>query len=132
MTFEKIQAIIVDQLGKEEEEVQLTTRLKDELDADSLDLFQIINDIEDEFDVKIDTEEGLETVQDLVNYVDKQLAEKYAKYLKDQEAKADFEQFESTYVSEQNRLKSLIVDLPDFTNKSFNDFARSMSACNDS
>ena len=76
MTFEIIQAIIVDQLGKEEEEVQLTTRLKDELDADSLDLFQIINDIEDEFDVKIDTEEGLETVQDLVNYVDKQLAEK--------------------------------------------------------
>ena len=76
MTFEKIQAIIVDQLGKEEEEVQLTTSLKDELEADSLDLFQIINDIEDEFDVKIDTEEGLETVQDLVNYVDKQLAEK--------------------------------------------------------
>ena len=76
MTFEKIQAIIVDQLGKEEKEVQLTTRLKDELDADSLDLFQIINDIEDEFDVKIDTEEGLETVQDLVNYVDAQLADK--------------------------------------------------------
>ena len=76
MTFEKNQAIIVDQLGKEEEEVQLTTRLKDELDADSLDLFQIINDIEDEFDVKIDTEEGLETVQDLVNYVDAQLADK--------------------------------------------------------
>ena len=76
MTFEKIQAIIVDQLGKEEEEVQLTTRLKDELDADSLDLFQIINDIEDEFDVKIDTEEGRETVQDLVNYVDAQLADK--------------------------------------------------------
>ena len=71
--MKKIQAIIVDQLGKEEEEVQLTTRLKDELDADSLDLFQIINDIEDEFDVKIDTEEGLETVQDLVNYVDAQL-----------------------------------------------------------
>ena len=76
MTFEKIQAIIVDQLGKEEEEVQLTTRLKDELDADSLDLFQIINDIEDEFVVKIDTEDGLETVEDLVKYVDNQLAEK--------------------------------------------------------
>ena len=56
--------------------LQLTTRLKDELDADSLDLFQIINDIEDEFNVKIDTEEGLETVQDLVNYVDAQLADK--------------------------------------------------------
>lgn len=76
MTFEKIQAIIVDQLGKDEEEVQLTTSLKNELEADSLDLFQIINDIEDEFDVKIDTDEGLETVQDLVNYVDAQLAAK--------------------------------------------------------
>lgn len=72
-TFEKIQEIIVEQLGKEAEEVQLTTRLKDELDADSLDLFQIINDIEDEFDVKIEIEEGLETVQDLVNYVEGQL-----------------------------------------------------------
>ena len=74
MTFEKIQAIIVDQLGKEEEEVQLTTRLKDELDADSLDLFQIINEIEDEFDVKIETEDGIQTVQDLVTYVEKQQA----------------------------------------------------------
>ena len=74
--MKKFKQFIVDQLGKEEEEVQLTTRLKDELDADSLDLFQIINDIEDEFDVKIDTEEGLETVQDLVNYVDAQLADK--------------------------------------------------------
>ena len=50
-------------------------------------------------------------------------ADKYAKYLKDQEAKADFEQFESAYVAEQNRLKSLIIDLPDFTNKSFNDLS---------
>ena len=76
MVFEKIQAIIVDQLGKEEEEVQLTTRLKDELDADSLDLFQIMNDIEDAFedsDVKIETDEGLNTVEDLVKFVDKQI-----------------------------------------------------------
>lgn len=76
MTFEKIQEIITEQLGKEKEEVQLSTSLKDELEADSLDLFQIINDIEDEFDVKIDTEDGLEIVEDLVKYVDNQLAEK--------------------------------------------------------
>lgn len=76
MTFEKIQEIITEQLGKEKEEVKLSTSLKDELEADSLDLFQIINDIEDEFDVKIDTEDGLETVEDLVKYVDNQLAEK--------------------------------------------------------
>ena len=76
MTFEKIQEIITDQLGKEKEDVPLPPSLKDELEADSLDLFQIINDIEDEFDVKIDTEDGLETVEDLVKYVDSQLAEK--------------------------------------------------------
>lgn len=74
--FEKVQAIIVDQLGKEEAEVQLTTNFREELDADSLDLFQIINDIEDEFDVKIESDEGLNTVGDLVTFVDKQLAEK--------------------------------------------------------
>ena len=75
-TFEKIQEIIVDQLGKEEDEVQLTTNFRDDLEADSLDLFQIINDIEDEFDVKIETDEGLNTVKDLVDFVEKQLAEK--------------------------------------------------------
>ncbi|AIM24622.1 acyl carrier protein [Melissococcus plutonius] len=76
MVFEKIRDIIVEELGKDPEEVQLTTNIQEELDADSLDLFQIINEIEDAFDVKIDTEEGIETVQDLVSYVEKQQAEK--------------------------------------------------------
>ena len=75
MTFEKIQAIIVDQLDKEVEEVQLTTNFREDLDADSLDLFQIINDIEDAFDIKIESDEGINTVEDLVKYVDAQLAE---------------------------------------------------------
>lgn len=75
-TFDKIQEIIVDQLGKDEEEVQITTNFREELEADSLDLFQIINDIEDEFDVKIEADEGLNTVGDLVAFVDAQLAEK--------------------------------------------------------
>lgn len=76
MTFEKIQAIIVDQLGKEEEEVQLTTNFREDLEADCLDLFQIINDIEDEFDIKIESEEGLNTVQDIVNFVEAELKNK--------------------------------------------------------
>ena len=73
-TFEKIQTIIVDQLDKDTSEVTLETNFRNDLEADSLDLFQIINDIEDEFDVKIETEDGLETVADLVAYVDNQLA----------------------------------------------------------
>lgn len=72
-TFEKIQEIIVDQLDKEECEVQLQTNFREELEADSLDLFQIINDIEDEFDIKIESEDGLETVEDLVKYVEGQM-----------------------------------------------------------
>ena len=75
MTFEKIKAIIVDQLDKEEEEVQLATNFREDLDADSLDLFQIINDIEDEFDIKIESDEGINTVEDLVKYVEAHLAE---------------------------------------------------------
>ena len=66
--FEKVQDIIVDELGKEKEEVTLETSFE-ELDADSLDLFQIINDIEDEFDVEVDTEADMKTVADLVKYV---------------------------------------------------------------
>ena len=66
--FEKVQDIIVDELGKDKEEVTLETSFE-ELDADSLDLFQIINDIEDEFDVEVDTEADMKTVADLVKYV---------------------------------------------------------------
>lgn len=69
--FEKVQAIIVEELGKEAEEVQLTTTFED-LDADSLDLFQVISEIEDEFDIQIESEDGLSTVGDLVAYVEAQ------------------------------------------------------------
>ncbi|HFI0120372.1 TPA: acyl carrier protein [Streptococcus suis] len=67
--FEKIQEIIVEELGKDTEEVTLTTTFED-LDADSLDLFQVISEIEDAFDIQIDNEEGLTTVGDLVAYVE--------------------------------------------------------------
>ncbi|HEM2795009.1 TPA: acyl carrier protein [Streptococcus suis] len=67
--FEKVQEIIVEELGQDAEEVTLTTTFED-LDADSLDLFQVISEIEDAFDIQIDTEEGLTTVGDLVAYVE--------------------------------------------------------------
>ena len=57
--FEKVQEIIVEELGKEAE-----------LDADSLDVFQVVSEIEDAFDIQIETEEGLNTVGDLVAYVE--------------------------------------------------------------
>ena len=67
--FEKVQEIIVEELGKDAEEVKVETTF-DELDADSLDVFQVISEIEDEFDIHIETEEGLNTDGDLVAYVE--------------------------------------------------------------
>ena len=67
--FEKVQEIIVEELGKEAEEVKLETTF-DELDADSLDVCQVVSEIEDAFEIQIETEEGLNTVGDLVAYVE--------------------------------------------------------------
>ena len=67
--FEKIREI-ADQLGKDVEEITMETSVKEDLEADSLDLFQIINDIEDEFDVKIENIEDIKTVGDVVKIVE--------------------------------------------------------------
>ncbi len=71
MVFEKIREIIAEQTGKDVEEITLETNVKEDLDADSLDLFQIINDIEDKFDVSVEDPESIVTVQDAVDFVEK-------------------------------------------------------------
>ena len=70
MVFEKIREIIAEQTGKDVDESTLETNVKEDLDADSLDLFQIINDIEDEFDVSVEDPESIVTVQDAVDFVE--------------------------------------------------------------
>lgn len=70
MVFETVKDIIVEQLGIDESEVTKETDLENELDADSLDIFQIISDIEDEYDITIDTDLNLQTVGELVDYVE--------------------------------------------------------------
>lgn len=70
MVFEKIREIIAEQTGKDESEITLETNVKDDLDADSLDLFQIINDIEDEFEVSVEDPESIVTVKDIVEFVE--------------------------------------------------------------
>ena len=56
--FEKVQEIIVEELGKDTDEVKLETT------------FQVISEIEDEFDIQIESEDGLNTVGDLVAFVE--------------------------------------------------------------
>ena len=70
MVFEKIREIIAEQTGKDESEITLETNVKEDLDADSLDLFQIINDIEVEFDVSVENPEEIVTVNDAVDFVE--------------------------------------------------------------
>ncbi len=70
MVFEKIREIIAEQTGKDDEEFTLDTNVKDDLDADCLDLFQIINDIEDEFDISVEDPEAIVTVKDIVDFVE--------------------------------------------------------------
>lgn len=69
MVFEKVKGIIVEQLGLDESEITLSTSFE-ELGVDSLDLFQIIIEIEEAFDVQVEDAENIKTVQDAVNYVE--------------------------------------------------------------
>ena len=73
MEFEKLQEIISDVLNIPKEDVRLDTTFVDDLGADSLDIFQIIMGIEEEFDIEIDNEEAekISTVQDAVNQIKK-------------------------------------------------------------
>ena len=70
MVFEKIREIIAEQTGKDVDEITLETNVKEDLDADSLDLFQIINYIEDEFDVSVEDPESIVTVKVAVDFVE--------------------------------------------------------------
>ena len=58
MEFEKLKGIIADVLNVDENEITMETTFVDDLGADSLDVFQIIMGIEEEFDIEIDQEEA--------------------------------------------------------------------------
>jgi acyl carrier protein len=70
MLFEEIREVICEQLGIEKEEVELETTFQ-ELGADSLDLFQIVIELEEKYDIQIEDVEGLKTIKDAVDYVEK-------------------------------------------------------------
>ena len=71
MEFEKLQGIIAEVLNVEAEEISMATTFVDDLGADSLDVFQIIMGIEEEFDIEIPQEaaEHIVTVGDAVEQI---------------------------------------------------------------
>ena len=71
MEFEKLQKIIAEEVNVEADDITMDTTFEDDLGADSLDVFQIIMGIEQEFDIQIDTDaaEKIKTVADAVNQI---------------------------------------------------------------
>ena len=76
MEFEKINAIIAEVLNVDENEITMETTFTDDLGADSLDVFQIIMGLEEEFDIEIANEdaEKIVTVGDAVEQIKNALA----------------------------------------------------------
>ena len=67
-TFDKVKAIVVEQLGVDEAEVKIDSTFIDDLGADSLDIVELIMAFEEEFNVEIpdDVAEKIKTVKDTV------------------------------------------------------------------
>lgn len=70
--FDKVKEIIIEELNVDAEKITLEANLKDDLGADSIDAVQIIMDLEDAFNIQIDTDnaEAISTVKNLVEYIE--------------------------------------------------------------
>ena len=75
--FETVKNVVVEELDVDEDQVTLDAKIKDDLEADSLDVFEIMNELEDKFDIELDDDNAkAETISDVVDLVAKQLAAK--------------------------------------------------------
>ncbi|SHF31314.1 acyl carrier protein [Desulforamulus putei DSM 12395] len=74
-TFDRIKAIIVDQLGVDEADVTMDASFVDDLGADSLDIVELVMALEEEFGLEIPDEEAekIRTVGDAVNFIQDRL-----------------------------------------------------------
>lgn len=72
MVFDKIKNIICEQLEVEESQVTLESTFED-LGADSLDLFQVVIEIEEAFNIQLENAENIKCVKDAVEYVESKM-----------------------------------------------------------
>lgn len=75
MVFEKMKKILAEQLDTDIDSITLETDIQDDLGADSLDVVEMLMSIEDEFEIEIPDEkiEGLKTVGQVVDYIQKNM-----------------------------------------------------------
>ena len=71
--LEKMKAILAEQLGLSEDEITVESRFKEDLEADSLDLFELLTTLEEQYDMEIPAEdmEDLVTVGAVIDYLKK-------------------------------------------------------------
>ena len=69
--LEKIKEIVADQLGIDEDDIKLESHFKEDLEADSLDLFELVMALEEEYGVEIPSEdlEKIARVNDIIEYL---------------------------------------------------------------
>ena len=73
--FEKIQEMMVESISLEKDDIKLESTFES-LEIDSLDVFELVTEIEEEFDIEIEDAENLKSVQDLVAYIEGKVAVK--------------------------------------------------------
>ena len=72
-----VQSIAADELDTDADKISMNTSIQNDLNADSLDVFEIMNELEDKFDIELDDDNAkAETISDVVDLVTKQLAAK--------------------------------------------------------
>ena len=76
MIFEKVRAILAEQLDLDEDSITLDSAIIEDLGADSIDIVDLVMSLEDEFDTEIPDEviENMKTVGDVVDYIEENLA----------------------------------------------------------
>lgn len=77
MVFDKIKAILVDQLDVDEDLVKMNASISDDLGADSLDIADIVMSLEEEFDIEVPDEAlaNIKVVGDIVKYIEDKVEE---------------------------------------------------------
>ena len=73
--FERVSKVVVDRLGVDESEVKLEASFREDLGADSLDVVELVMELEDEFDMEISDEdaEKISTIGDAIAYIESKL-----------------------------------------------------------
>lgn len=75
MIFEKLQGIMEENLSIERDEIKLDSTFQS-FGIDSLDTFQLIIEIEEEFGIEVESPENMKTIKDVVDYIEEKTKEK--------------------------------------------------------